>query len=156
MMSFSFFIHFISCEFFSLWIVKLYLLNVVCVRSFKCSKTFLTFRRRIKCVRTQLILTFYLTCSITRSIYTIKVSNNFFFRFSQHYCKSLFKMRWIISFLMHLSKKKHIYSTTTRASCHSVLLMILLILNILFKLILWMIFIIFRCVIGVSSSIDEK
>ena len=47
MMSFSSFVRFISCEFFSLWIIRLCLLNVVCVRSFECSKTFSTLLRRI-------------------------------------------------------------------------------------------------------------
>ena len=50
MMSLSFFIHFISYEFFLLWIAKSCSLNTVCELLFKCSKTFSTFSRRIECV----------------------------------------------------------------------------------------------------------
>ena len=76
MMSSSSFVHFISCEFFLLWIVRSCLSNTVCVHLFECSKTFLMFRRRIECVQTRLILTFCLTCLITRSIYMTRISNN--------------------------------------------------------------------------------
>ena len=104
--SFFSFVYFISCEFFLLWIVKSCLSNVVCVCSFECSKTFSMFRRRIECVRTRLILTFCSTCLITRSIYTTKVSNSFFFQLSQHYCKSFFKMWWLNFFFDAFVKKK--------------------------------------------------
>ena len=157
MMSFSFFVHFIWCEFFLLWIIKSYSLNAVCVRFFECSKTFSTFSRHIKCIRIRSILTFCSTCSITRSIYMRKISNNsFFFDFRSIIVKIFLKCDdWIFS-LMYLSKKEWIYSMTTRANCRNVLLMISLISNALFKLILCMTFITSRRVIDVSSSIDEK
>ena len=106
MMPLSSFIYFISCESFLLWIIKLCLSNAVCVRSFKCSKTFLTFLRHIECVWTRLTLTFCSTCLITRLIYTLKISNNFFLRLSQHYCKDFFKVRWLNFFLNAFVKEK--------------------------------------------------
>ena len=75
-MSFFFSVYFISCEFSLLWIVKSCSSNLVCVRLTKCTKVFLTFLRRIKCVLTRLILTFCLTYLIMQLIYTIKICCN--------------------------------------------------------------------------------
>ena len=58
--------------------------------------------------------------------------------------------------MMYLLKKKRICSTTTWANYRNTLLTILFISNILFELILWMIFIISRRVIDALSSINKK
>ena len=92
-----------------------------------------------------------------RSIYTMKIWRNFFFfNFRNIIVKTFLKCNDSIFFLMYLSKRKRIYLITTRISCRSVLLIILFISNILFKLILWMIFIISRRVIDVSLWINKK
>ena len=78
MMSFFFFVHFISCEFFLWWIARSCLSIVVCVFSFKCSKACSTLRQCIENVLTQLISTFYLTCLTMRLICMIMILCNFF------------------------------------------------------------------------------
>ena len=77
-MSFFFFIHFISCEFFSWWIVRSCLSIVVCVHSFKCSKMCSALRRRIENILIQSISAFCLTCLTMRLICTMMISCNSF------------------------------------------------------------------------------
>ena len=77
-MSFFSFVHFILCEFFLWWTARSCLSIVVCVHSFKCSKTCSTLRLRIENVLTQLTSTSCLTCLTMRLICTIMISCNSF------------------------------------------------------------------------------
>ena len=91
------------------------------------------------------------------NLYNENFEQFFFLDFHNIIIKTFLKYDDWIFFLMHLLKKKYICLMTTRINYRNVLLMILLILNILFKLTLWMIFIISaRRVINASSSINEK
>ena len=78
MMSLFFFVYFISCEFSLWWVAMSCLSIVVCVHSFKYSKTCLMFRRRIENVLTQSISAFCLTCLTMRLICTMMILCNSF------------------------------------------------------------------------------
>ena len=91
-MSFFFFIHFISCKFYLWWIAKSCLLNVVNVHSFAYSKAFLTFWQRNECILKRLISEFCLIYLITQLICMRIILYNSSF---QTFAALLWKLFWM-------------------------------------------------------------
>jgi len=74
----------------------------------------------------------------------------------QYYCNYLFKIRQLYFFFNNLLNKNFIYFKIMQINCFSVRLIILLILSILFRVALYIAFIILRFNIILLFSIKDK